>query len=213
MTDHRTLRERIIFAFDIDQPVRRFNGGRICNWCKATWHKEQEHPDNDCIALVGLRREALLAPPAPSLCTCADNRPHLNGCPVNKAAYERFIQAAREAPADATPATPHEGCGEHSYFELCCQACMDALAREEAQRQKPAAEPPAPPAPTPTPQTLECPCCGDEGAVADAEGCFTDGQPLTCGCPGMVSVDTESDPFINNGDEPCAKCARKADRS
>jgi hypothetical protein len=29
----------------------------------------------------------------------------------------------------------------------------------------------------------------------------------------MVSVDTESDPFINNGDEPCAKCARKADRS
>jgi ribosomal protein S27AE len=23
----------------------------------------------------------------------------------------------------------------------------------------------------------------------------------------MVSVDTESDPFINNGDEPCPKCA------
>jgi hypothetical protein len=57
------------------------------------------------------------------------------------------------------------------------------------------------------PTTLVCPCCGDDGAVSDASGYFTDGQPLTCGCPGMVSVDTESDPFINNGDEPCPKCA------
>jgi hypothetical protein len=63
------------------------------------------------------------------------------------------------------------------------------------------------------PQTLECPCCGDDGAVSDASGYFTDGQPLMCGCPGMVSVDSESDPFINNGDEPCPKCAPTGDRS
>ena len=53
---------------------------------------------------------------------------------------------------------------------------------------------------------LECPCCGDDGAVADEEGCFTDGQPLICGCPGWVSVDSENEPIINNGDEPCTRC-------
>ena len=45
---------------------------------------------------------------------------------------------------------------------------------------------------------LECPRCGCDGAFADADGCFTDGQSLVCGCPGMVSVDSESDPWINN---------------
>jgi hypothetical protein len=56
---------------------------------------------------------------------------------------------------------------------------------------------------------LECPCCGDVGAIADADGLFADGQKLVCGCAGWVSVDAESEPFINNGDEPCpfdAKC-------
>jgi len=57
---------------------------------------------------------------------------------------------------------------------------------------------------------LECPCCGDDGAVSDSEGYFTDGQALICGCPGWVSVDSDLDGFsevcINNGDAPCLKC-------
>ena len=57
------------------------------------------------------------------------------------------------------------------------------------------------------PTTLECPCCGDDGAVSDAEGCFYDGQSLVCGCPGHVSCDSESEPYISNGDEPCLMCA------
>ena len=59
--------------------------------------------------------------------------------------------------------------------------------------------------------TLECPCCGCEGATPDAMGWFTDGQPLVCGCAGWVSVG-EDDVWINNGDDECpadAKC-RKA---
>lgn len=56
---------------------------------------------------------------------------------------------------------------------------------------------------------LECPCCGDNGAASDGEGCFYDGQALICGCPGWVSVDADGsdDPWINNGDAECAKCA------
>lgn len=38
---------------------------------------------------------------------------------------------------------------------------------------------------------LECPCCGDVGAEADAEGLFSDGQELVCGCPGVVGVDED----------------------
>lgn len=53
---------------------------------------------------------------------------------------------------------------------------------------------------------LECPCCGDTGAVADRDGCFEDGQSLICGCPGQVSVDSEEPAWINNGDDPCQKC-------
>lgn len=58
---------------------------------------------------------------------------------------------------------------------------------------------------------LECPCCGDDGAESDGEGCFYDGQALICGCPGLVSVDADDsdDPWINSGDEPCAKCANE----
>ncbi len=51
---------------------------------------------------------------------------------------------------------------------------------------------------------LECPCCGDDGAESDDGGEFYDGQPLICGCVGLVSVDSETDPWINTGDEPCA---------
>ncbi len=57
---------------------------------------------------------------------------------------------------------------------------------------------------------LECPCCGDDGAISDAEGCFVDGQPLVCGCPGWVSVDEDLDAWINNGDAPCLKCGDAA---
>ena len=56
---------------------------------------------------------------------------------------------------------------------------------------------------------LECPCCGDDGAIANQEGGCADGQPLICGCSGWVSVDEDGDAWINNGDVPCpsgAKC-------
>ena len=53
---------------------------------------------------------------------------------------------------------------------------------------------------------LECPCCGGDGAGSDAAGEFYDGQPLMCGCPGIVSCDAESEPWINNGDSPCPQC-------
>lgn len=56
---------------------------------------------------------------------------------------------------------------------------------------------------------LECPCRGDNGAASDGEGCFYDGQALICGCPGLVSVDSDGDedPWINNGDAPCQRCS------
>ena len=49
---------------------------------------------------------------------------------------------------------------------------------------------------------LECPCCGDDGAKSDIDGCFVDGQTLLCGCAGWVSV-TEDDVYICIGDDPC----------
>ena len=49
-------------------------------------------------------------------------------------------------------------------------------------------------------QYLECPCCGCEGAEADADGCFTDGQRLICGCTGQVSIDEDGDAWVSNGD-------------
>ena len=69
---------------------------------------------------------------------------------------------------------------------------------------------PAPAAPAQERETLECPCCGDEGAVADDRGEFFDGQPLVCGCPGHVTLDGESEPWINNGDSPCPRCSQPA---
>ena len=53
---------------------------------------------------------------------------------------------------------------------------------------------------------LECSCCGYVGKRGDENGLFTDGDALDCGCPGWVSCDSESEPYINNGDEPCLKC-------
>ena len=53
---------------------------------------------------------------------------------------------------------------------------------------------------------VECPCCGNDGAVSDGDRRFFDGQALICGCPGLVSVDEDGDVWINNGDAPCLKC-------
>ena len=55
---------------------------------------------------------------------------------------------------------------------------------------------------------LECPCCGDNGAISDADGYFTDGQSLICECAGWVSVSHDNDPWINNGDDACPEGAR-----
>lgn len=60
--------------------------------------------------------------------------------------------------------------------------------------------------PTPTIVYLECPCCGDDGAVSDAAGCFRDGQALICGCPGWVAVDRDNVAWINNDAAPCSRC-------
>jgi hypothetical protein len=54
--------------------------------------------------------------------------------------------------------------------------------------------------------TVECPCCGDDGAVGDVHGRFWDEQPLTCGCPGHVCVEEDGDVWVNNGDEFCLRC-------
>jgi predicted RNA-binding Zn-ribbon protein involved in translation (DUF1610 family) len=44
--------------------------------------------------------------------------------------------------------------------------------------------------------SLECPNCGDTGAICGPDMTFYDGQPLECGCKGHVSVDAELDPYI-----------------
>jgi hypothetical protein len=49
---------------------------------------------------------------------------------------------------------------------------------------------------------LECPCCGDDGAISDGSGLFYDGQVLCCGCKGWVTVD-EDDVWINVWDCDC----------
>lgn len=43
---------------------------------------------------------------------------------------------------------------------------------------------------------IECPQCGDVGAVADSGGFFYDGQALVCGCHGQVSMCAETEPDI-----------------
>jgi len=53
---------------------------------------------------------------------------------------------------------------------------------------------------------LECPCCGDVGAVPDEDGCYHDGQELVCGCPGQVSMCSETPPFVASGQDWCPVC-------
>ena len=50
--------------------------------------------------------------------------------------------------------------------------------------------------------TLECPCCGEDGAYSDAEGFFYDEQELACGCDGWVCVDEDDEPYIYIQEEP-----------
>lgn len=52
--------------------------------------------------------------------------------------------------------------------------------------------------------SLECPCCGEEGALAMF---FEDGQETTCGCGGRVSADGESASIsIDDSEDECPKC-------
>lgn len=54
--------------------------------------------------------------------------------------------------------------------------------------------------------SLECPCCGCEGAVADADGLFYDGQPLVCPCDGHVAVyEDDGDAWVSV-QAPCTRC-------
>lgn len=53
---------------------------------------------------------------------------------------------------------------------------------------------------------LECPCCGNDGAVSNDRGEFHDGQSLICDCSGGVSVDEDGEAWINNGDALCPQC-------
>ena len=50
--------------------------------------------------------------------------------------------------------------------------------------------------------TLECPCCGNDGADSDEMGMYYDQQELICGCVGHVVVD-EDDVWINTSECPC----------
>lgn len=57
--------------------------------------------------------------------------------------------------------------------------------------------------------TLECHHCG--GAAIEAkDGLFTDGDGgscMSCGMPGHVSTDSESDPYWWDSTDPNDKCA------
>lgn len=56
--------------------------------------------------------------------------------------------------------------------------------------------------------TLECPCCGDVAATADADGLFDESQDIECGCTTVwVSCSAEETAHISYDDcEACRKC-------
>lgn len=58
---------------------------------------------------------------------------------------------------------------------------------------------------------LECPCCGEEGAMSSPDGRFEDEQPLICGCPGHVSINDDGETWIDNGEGFCAHCQHQVD--
>ncbi len=55
---------------------------------------------------------------------------------------------------------------------------------------------------------IECDHCGCEAVESNSEGYFYDGQGgacMTCGFPGHVSLDEETDPWWNSSDDD-VKC-------
>lgn len=58
------------------------------------------------------------------------------------------------------------------------------------------------------PAHLDCAHCGDV-AIESADGFFADGEGgacMTCGFPGGVSCDSETEPYWNESDDPEARC-------
>ncbi len=56
---------------------------------------------------------------------------------------------------------------------------------------------------------LECNHCGGSAIESDARGYFTDGtgtRCMSCGFPGSVSADSETEPYWNGVDDLDAKC-------
>jgi ssDNA-binding Zn-finger/Zn-ribbon topoisomerase 1 len=48
---------------------------------------------------------------------------------------------------------------------------------------------------------IECPRCGE----AAGHGRVTDGDALACGCKGIISCDTETEPYVT-AEVPCLRC-------
>lgn len=44
---------------------------------------------------------------------------------------------------------------------------------------------------------LECPCCGVAAAMPDEDGCYYDGQPIECGCVGLMVSADEDEVYIS----------------
>ncbi len=58
--------------------------------------------------------------------------------------------------------------------------------------------------------SLECPCCGEEGAFATG---FLDGDPTICGCGGTVMADGEEAHISLPDTDACPRCDKEADRA
>jgi len=64
---------------------------------------------------------------------------------------------------------------------------------------------------TEAPDFLECAHCGDVAIESDADGYFTDGTEgpcMSCGMPGIVSVDDNRDVWWNDSQDDDARCTR-----
>ena len=59
--------------------------------------------------------------------------------------------------------------------------------------------------------SLECDHCGDVAIYGDKKGMFTDGAGgacVSCGFPGQVSCDAETEPYWMTGDDDADRCNR-----
>ena len=62
-----------------------------------------------------------------------------------------------------------------------------------------------------TEPSLECDHCGDVAIYGDKKGMFTDGAGgacVSCGFPGQVSCDAETEPYWMTGDDDADRCNR-----